>query len=358
MLPRTHRVRRAARVQDGHSLGEQALYDALWQAAQPYSADARIIMIGYRRMSELARLTVNNCKANIKALIQKLAVEEAVPFSHSQGTTYVVYNFGAILQRRKSAGLTYYIRSRGVVFVDPDTGSPLTFSTHTTSGTPDKGAQRIPLIPESDNTGIPIAGRSGAPEAASHKERNIRSQQTRATSSSFSMPDELIQAFHQVLPAMDNDAVTTLWNECRTRAHDCTVEEIVYFTNSKATVLNNGKIQNPVGFLLAAVPKCFEGQTFQIFRREQERRKEEQERREEDERERWRQLEDETRREAESYRKAEETLLVLSEEARRTLYDRVKEELKAKFPQVNWPNRQALEDRIRIGMIRELQKQA
>lgn len=136
------------------------------------------------------------------------------------------------------------------------------------------------------------------------------------------------------------------------------MDEILYFANSKAGALNNGKIQNPVGFLLAAVPKCFEGPAFQIFRQEQARRREERQRREEVERERWRQMEDEARHEAESYRRAEETLSLLAEEERRVLYDRVKAELKTRFPHVNWPNRQALEDRIRIGMIRELQKQS
>jgi hypothetical protein len=75
-------LRRAILAQDGHSLGEQALYDALWQHSQPYQnqREARIITIGYRQMAQLARLTVNNCKANILSLIQKLAVRK---FRHS-----------------------------------------------------------------------------------------------------------------------------------------------------------------------------------------------------------------------------------------------------------------------------------
>src|SRR5437764_101435 len=60
------RIRRATLVQDGHSFGEQALYDALWKHGDVHEKENRIITIGYRRMSELARLTVNNCKANIQ----------------------------------------------------------------------------------------------------------------------------------------------------------------------------------------------------------------------------------------------------------------------------------------------------
>src|ERR1700730_11781576 len=130
----SNRIRRATLAQDGHSLGEQALYDALWKHANPNSEDTRIITIGYRRMSELARLTVNNCKANIQSLIAKLAVEEAAGFTHSQGRTYLIYNFASIIQRRREAGLTHYIKSRGVAFVNPETGQVLTTRVRDKSG--------------------------------------------------------------------------------------------------------------------------------------------------------------------------------------------------------------------------------
>jgi hypothetical protein len=130
------RIRRATLAQDGHSFGEQALYEALWQHAHPHAADTRIITIGYRRMSELARLTVNNCKANIQALVQKLAVEEVASFTHSHGRTDLMYSCAAILERRRQHGLTHYIKSRGVAFVDPDTGEPLIPSVRHKSGIP------------------------------------------------------------------------------------------------------------------------------------------------------------------------------------------------------------------------------
>jgi hypothetical protein len=147
----TPRIRRATTVQDGHSFGEQALYDALWRHAHPRDGETRIITIGYRRMSELARLTVNNCKANIQSLIQKLAAEEVASFTHSQGRTYVVYSEAAILQRRRTAGLTHYIKTRGVVFVDPDTCEPLTERIRDRSGAPFSGGA---LLAQGDK-GVP-----------------------------------------------------------------------------------------------------------------------------------------------------------------------------------------------------------
>ncbi len=142
------RVRRATVAQDGHSFGEQALYEALWHHAHPHAAETRIITLGYRRMSELARLTVNNCKANIQALMQKLAVEEVASFTHSQGRTYLIYSEAAILDRRRAKGLTHYIKSRGVMFVDPDTGEPLTARVRAKSGTPFSTTPALTAVPE------------------------------------------------------------------------------------------------------------------------------------------------------------------------------------------------------------------
>src|SRR5438445_2386450 len=122
---RPRQIRRAVLAQDGHSLGEQALYEALWQAARRQSHQARLISIGYRGMAELARLTVNNCKANIKALANKLAVEEISSYTHAHARSYLIYSFSAILERRKAAGLTHYVKTRGVQFVDPESGKAL-----------------------------------------------------------------------------------------------------------------------------------------------------------------------------------------------------------------------------------------
>jgi hypothetical protein len=79
----------------------------------------------------------------------------------------------------------------------------------------------------------------------------------------------LIEGLRQLADPVDDEAALVLWNQCRKRVPDCTPDEILHFARSKATLFRSGKIQNPVGFLLAAVPKCFEGASFLEFRREQ-----------------------------------------------------------------------------------------
>jgi hypothetical protein len=121
------RIRKCATAQDGHSLGEEVLYQALWKAAKPESEETRTIVIGWRGMSQLCRMTPKNCKINTQRLIRKLALEVLSPYNtpESIGTTYRVYSTDAIVRRRRAARLEWVVRSRGVEFVDPATGSPV-----------------------------------------------------------------------------------------------------------------------------------------------------------------------------------------------------------------------------------------
>lgn len=118
------RIRKCASAQDGHSLGEEVLYQALWKAASPEPGETRTITIGWRGMSQLCRMTPKNCKINTQRLLRKLALEVLSPYNtpESIGTTYRVYSAAAIVQRRRAGGLEWVVRSRGVEFVDPATG--------------------------------------------------------------------------------------------------------------------------------------------------------------------------------------------------------------------------------------------
>ena len=129
------RIRRCSETHDGHSLGEEVLYQSLWKAALAESSDARTIVIGWRGMSQLCRMTPKNCKINTQRLIRKLALEILSPYNtpESIGTTYRVYSDSAVLKRRSGAGLQWVVRSRGVEFVDPTTGlsiMPICVHTH------------------------------------------------------------------------------------------------------------------------------------------------------------------------------------------------------------------------------------
>jgi hypothetical protein len=133
------RIRRCAATHDGHSLGEEVLYQAIWKAAQPESGETRTIVIGWRGMSQLCRMTPKNCKINTHRLIRKLALEVLSPYNtpESIGTTYRIFSDQAIFERRQAAGLEWVVRSRGVEFVNPATGvSILPICAHTHQNLP------------------------------------------------------------------------------------------------------------------------------------------------------------------------------------------------------------------------------
>jgi hypothetical protein len=67
---------------------------------------------------------------------------------------------------------------------------------------------------------------------------------------------------------VDDEAAADLWSRCLANAPSAQVAEVVHFIDLKA-----GKpgIRMPLGFLLAAVPKCFMGDSYRQFREEHQR---------------------------------------------------------------------------------------
>jgi hypothetical protein len=120
--------KKANLVEEGHSHAEHSVYEALWRRSKPYRQDTRVITIGFGAMSRIVRLSLNNCRQNIRSLIRKLAIEEmqAEQCGQKIGKTYLIYSPQATLHRRRSAGLEWVVRTKGVAFVNPLTGAVLT----------------------------------------------------------------------------------------------------------------------------------------------------------------------------------------------------------------------------------------
>ncbi len=270
-IPARRKILPALEAQDGHTHGEESLYQALWKEARPYDKEIRIVTIGYRQMSTVARLTVNNCKANIQSLISKLAVEEFSSFSHSQARTYLIHSYKNILRRREAAGLTHVIRTRGVVFVDKQTGEAKTERVRDRVGAPFSGVphstQDKEGTPEKGSPGVPSLSESGVPLSAAYPYRQKIRQEIDTTTNEW--PLELGQGMRQLGYLLDHEAVALLWQKCRSEVDDCTVGEVLHFVRARSGILRSQRTENTTGLILHAIPKCFVGQPFQDFRREQ-----------------------------------------------------------------------------------------
>jgi hypothetical protein len=106
----------------------------------------------------------------------------------------------------------------------------------------------------------------GKTPTALRKERDPKEE------SSSSMIWEALRSHNLVV---DDDAVRRLVANCRAFAPDCSEEEIVYFIHAKAEQVRSRRtaVGSLMGLLQTAVPRCFEGEAFQRFRSEQERKK-------------------------------------------------------------------------------------
>jgi hypothetical protein len=160
----------ARQVQDGHSHSEHAVYTALWDAAQPHSPDARVVTMGFGAMSKLARLSLNNCRLNIRSLIRKLAIEEigSEDCENKVGKTYLVYGGPAVMRRRKTAGLEWVVRTKGVSFIDPKTGARML---------PRVGVSVSDTESVSDTVSVSVTGTETVPDRSAHFEETTWKRQ-------------------------------------------------------------------------------------------------------------------------------------------------------------------------------------
>ena len=265
---------RCVLAQDGHSHGEEALYQILWKAAKPETEETRTIAMGYGELSKRIRLSFNNTKATCLRLIQKLAIEEiAQEVSYERiGKTYRIFSYKVILERRRANNMEWVIKNKGVEFVMP---SVISNPDTTISGrVPD-----LPItgtLPDKDTVSISgrgtlsISGRESLSITGTLIEKSSRELLREVLASSSS---EVVAALSEY-GTIDDDAVQKIIADCRRNAHDATPEEIAHFIREKGRVVANGKIDNPIGFLIVYVPKCFIGDTLRHYRDQKRRRRE------------------------------------------------------------------------------------
>ncbi len=243
------RVRRAVLAQDGHSSGEEVLYQSLWnyRYARQESKETRLVTIGWKAMSKLARLTPRNTRRNCETLIEKMAIEQCSEENsrESIGRTYRLFSYKLILERRRAAGMEWVTRSRGVVFVAPPAGK---------------------------EQSLPFNRKDTGPELAPEVEIAPGSKRDTGVNASSGL---IVRTLREYLPDVDDASVAALIEACREKAPDASDEEMNHFVRLKADLMHRmGTVKSPMGFLKAAVPRCFEGESFRQFREAESKRRE------------------------------------------------------------------------------------
>ena len=244
------KIRKCVLAQDAHSQGEDALFSAMWNAAKTDAADpsgSRTLRIGYAELAQKSRMHRSNIRINIAGLRAKLAIE--VLDEHDSRDVmprlYRLYSYKEILERRRAAGLEYVIRKKSVVFVT-ETG------------------ELVPL-PGLPKTSVRKTQKALS-ESSGREADDLPANEARAEQLDLDVR-HISDAMSQHWP-VDEAAAQQLLRQCRSVRRDAEIGEIVFFINEKLQIaLTNKNIKNPTGLVLATVPQCFEGATFQEFRR-------------------------------------------------------------------------------------------
>ena len=263
-------VRRACRVQDGHSSGEQCLYAVLWENSSAEDRDSRVITIGWDRMGRLANLNANNARIACHRLIKKLAVDVVSPRDSNTrtGTTYRIWSWAGVVRRRKAAGMEFYIKSRGVEFVRPPAEYPdararwdqhqrtmLEKSTALETGT----VLEMRTVTETIASSVPVSSENTPPVSAGASLKQSNRIESIETSSS------LVAEVARCLE-VDHDVALEIVDKTLAVAPDFTARHLVHLAELK--VRQTPRIRNLPGFLMTALPRAARGALGDRVRRE------------------------------------------------------------------------------------------
>jgi hypothetical protein len=246
--PRRLELREARYAQDGHTSGEQRLYEVLYKLGRPIAKHANAVTIGERSLASQARMSYSSVQENARSLARKLAIEIRAASSKNSPKTYVVFSYDEILKRRRAVGLTHYFRRTSAVeLVAPKSVDPSMFSI---------------VANESGKSGAPS---SGAPELGKTLSQSHGSE----IDSSF--PHQVLAAIRTTLLKADDDAALRIVAECRKVAPDVTAAEIADFILLEGpAIARNKSVQNPLGVLIRHIPRCC-GETLKQLRAEKAR---------------------------------------------------------------------------------------
>lgn len=259
------KVRRCVLAQDGHSLGEEAIYQVLWRSGRPESTDpnsSRTVRMGAADVGIKVNMAKKNVRQNIAKLYEKLALEILEDFEtmSSQARLYRIFSYKQILERRRAAGLEFVLRNKGVVFCSRD-GADLVASPAYVKTPGDETSIR-PAPPKKRRVPLPFDARPAQaplPPAAPVEQ------------SEDADLIEVSQALNRYWP-VDQPAAVQLIRACRKVRPDARADEITFFVREKLELARqNRSITNPTGLILSTVPQSFVGFTFLEFRKRIER---------------------------------------------------------------------------------------
>jgi predicted transcriptional regulator len=254
------RVKRIRLAQDVINSAEESVYDTLWTATKGSVGEEResfrVAQAGYDYLAKRTRLARKTIQRIIAKLIEKdfIKIERPADIYERTSTVYRIFSYKAVLERHLQRGRTHvakvgpgfsYVKQLSDPRAAPEMATVVTLGVSTVADatTVTMAKMDLPTVVE---------------ETSSHIDNKHLTQTTTASLA------EALKAYGTV----DDDATTRLLRDCRSQSPDCTEEEILHFIQEKGrlTKLRDSRIQNPIGFLIDAVPKCFAGESLKRYR--------------------------------------------------------------------------------------------
>jgi predicted transcriptional regulator len=273
------RIKRIHLAQDVINSTEEAVYDTLWNSRSAARTDERdsirLVQAGYDYLAKRTRLSKRTIQRIIEKLIEKdfIAIESPADIYQRSSTLYRVFSYRTVLDRHIQKGRSHVAKmGPGFSYVrpvdDPRRPSvPVDFQPENSDinnmSTVDI-LSTVTVDRSNLSTVVPLA-------TIYIGSNTLGKEVSEASSSSAAVVCLALNRYG----AADDDVVDRLIQSCRQQSPDCTEEEIIHFIDEKGALVKvrDNRIHNPIGFLLTAVPKCFTGEAFQLYREEEKRRR-------------------------------------------------------------------------------------
>ena len=257
-LPQRQKVRRAPLAQLGHSPMEQAIYDLLWKYGTPETDDSKLLTIGYAKLGEALRRDRTNIRDNVRSLIDKYAIEVIAEGGATLSSTYRVFSYRKIVEKRRGHGLEWIQkRGTGVLFVQRPRLVPIgelpmgdeVFTADLPTGNAPMGGGQSPM---------------GETPTLNIERNNALEKNPPAAEAALS---EVVRALNEALGHCDDDLANRTVAACRMVEPTATAEEVAHFVRRVAPfVLRDGAVNNAPAVMPARVSRCFAGETFRQYR--------------------------------------------------------------------------------------------
>jgi len=279
------RVRRIERAQDALSLVEEKVYDILWGPRNLRRDEFRLVHYSLQRLSTEARVNIKTVRELIPRLIEKgfIVIENEADPRHNTPTLYRVFSYVSILARQRQRNRFFVVKTgKGVFYAQPLSASlsagsiPMGFDpppaapAPTGSDFPPMGSSQPPVgaaptAPLGPASPTPM-GASGTVSIGTFTDTGLRQTSTTA----YAAIVAAIRNAFNVEP--DSSLLDATLSDCHSRAIEttgsaATDDELLYFTQSKVRVLAAApNIRNHLAVLRRALPECFSGPAFRVFR--------------------------------------------------------------------------------------------